>query len=66
MGLQILYKCYPCGTYNRVEINPITSVDNDKTLILYYSDTIQVTCPHCGEKYSIPNQEPTRVILKGA
>lgn len=63
MDFHLSYKCYQCSNSNTVLVEPIEIIhSNDDTIIENYADTIYTACPHCGQRYAIPNNRRRKVI----
>jgi len=60
---EVSFKCYQCGRENTVTVQPTKVIDTDAdTVTLHYADTIYSVCPHCGQKYAIPNNQQKKVV----
>lgn len=64
MTFQLAFKCYQCGHDNHIQVDPVNQIASDEqdTVTLHYADHIPAVCPHCGQKYAIPNSQQKRVI----
>ena len=61
MTFQMSYKCYQCGQHNTLAVQPTEELKTGEKVTFHYEDIIYTACPHCGQKYAIPNNQRQQV-----